>query len=292
MTPSVLVLGATGTLGPHLVAAARRRSIGVLATARQAAPQCLAFTLGRDAPGAWLDSLPGRPAAALICAAESGIDRCRTDPAAAAINGEATCELIAALVDRGILPVFYSTDLVFAGQPGEAPGGYRESDPCCPGTAYGRQKLAAETMLRSLGNEHLILRLAKLYAGNADDHSPLAQWCQAFARRQPVRCATDQWLTPTWAGDVAEITFRLLETGCRGTLHVAATESYTRYDLARRMAENWGFDPALVEACSIADFAFAEPRPPDNRLNTDALRARLDFRFRQVSCLPSDLTFA
>lgn len=290
MSPSVLVVGATGTLGSHLLDAARRRGMAVLATARQAGPQTLAFELGVDDTGAFLDRMPCHPAVALICAAESGIDRCRTEPAAAAINGAATHQLFAALAERGIFTVFYSSDLVFAGKPGEAPCGYRESDPSRPGTAYGQQKLAAESALRRHGSEHLILRLAKLYAGNAADTSPLAQWRQAFGRNQAVRCATDQWLTPTWAGDVAEITFRLLEQKTCGTLHVAAPESFTRHELARQMAGHWGFDPALVQACSITDFDFAEPRPGDNRLNTETLHARLDFQFRRVSCLPSDLT--
>ncbi len=282
MTGSILVVGASGTLGRHLLAAARKRGLHVVGTGRQATADRLRFVLNEDDPAAFLDALPNRPELALICAAESNIDRCRTDPSAAAVNMVATGNLIAALNARHILPVFYSSDLVFSGRPGETTDGYREDDPCMATTAYGQHKLHIEQLLRQQGLPHLTLRLAKLYTDDAADVSPLAQWRKAFVAGETVRCATDQWLTPTWAGDVAKITFRLLEQHCRGTVHVAAPESYTRHDLARRLAAHWGYDPDLVHACAIADFAFAEPRPQDNRLNTEMLKALLAPAFRSV----------
>lgn len=292
MNAPLLVIGATGTLGRHLVAAGRQRGFEVYATARQAAPGRLRFCLPDDDANAFLDRLPTPPAAAFVCAAESGIDRCRQDPASEAINVAATLRLFAALTERGILPVFYSSDLVFSGRPGEAADGYREGDPCHPGTAYGRQKQQAEEALRQLGDEHLIFRLSKLYSTDGDDRSPLAQWQQALAGRQVIRCATDQWLTPTWAGDVAEVSLRLLVAGHRGTFHVAAPDSFTRHELASKLVVQWRGDPALIEACSIDEFRFAEPRPPDNRLNTDKLRTLINHRFRQVTELGADLRFA
>lgn len=292
MNAPLLVIGATGTLGRHLAAAGRRRGFEVYATARQAAPGRLRFCLPDDDANAFLDRLPTPPAAAFVCAAESGIDRCRQDPASEAINVAATRRLFAALAERGILPVFYSSDLVFSGRPGEAADGYREGDPCHPGTAYGRQKHQAEEALRQLGDEHLILRLTKLYSTDGDDRSPLAQWRQALASRQVIRCATDQWLTPTWAGDVAAVSYALLERNHRGTVHVAAPESFTRFSLAVRLAHQWGFAAGLVSPCLIGDFAFAEPRPQDNRLNTDYLRRLLDFHFHPVACVRPDLTLA
>ncbi|MDQ5902519.1 MAG: dTDP-4-dehydrorhamnose reductase [Pseudomonadota bacterium] len=295
MKAPLLVIGATGTLGRHLVAAGRRRGFEVYATARQAAPGRRHFCLPDDDANAFLDRLPTLPAAAFVCAAESGIDRCRQDPTSEAINIVATQRLFAALTARGILPVFYSSDLVFSGRPGAAADGYRESDPCQPSTAYGRQKQQAEEGLRQLGEKHLILRLAKLYSGDGDngcDVSPLAQWRQALAEGQAIRCATDQWLTPTWAGDVAAVSFALLERNHSGTVHVAAPESFTRFSLAVRLARQWGFDAGLVSPCLIGDFAFAEPRPQDNRLNTDYLRRLLDFHFHPVACVRPDLTLA
>lgn len=291
MNAPLLVIGATGTLGRHLVATGRRCGFEVYASARQAAPGRLRFCLPDDDANTFLDRLPTLPTAAFVCAAESGIDRCRQDPASEAINVAATQRLFAALTERGILPVFYSSDLVFSGRPGEAADGYREGDPCHPGTAYGRQKQQAEEGLRQLGDEHLILRLSKLYSGDSDDVSPLAQWRQALASRQVIRCATDQWLTPTWAGDVAEVSLRLLAAAHRGTVHIAAPESFTRHELASKLVAQWRGDPALIEACSIHDFKFAEPRPQDNRLNTDKLRTLLDYRFRQVTELGADLRF-
>ena len=292
MKTPLLVVGATGTLGRHLLATGHRRGFDVYATSRRTTQDTRQFRLPDDDPGAFLDRLPKLPAAAFVCAAESGIDRCRQDPASEAINVAATHRLFSALAERGILPVFYSSDLVFSGRPGEAADSYREGDPCRPGTAYGQQKRQAEEGLRRLGDEHLILRLSKLYSGDGDDVSPLAQWRRALAEGQAIRCATDQWLTPTWAGDVAAVSYALLERNHRGTVHVAAPESFTRFSLAVQLAHQWGFDAGLVSPCLIGDFTFIEPRPQDNRLNTDHLRRLLGFHFHPVACVRPDLTLA
>lgn len=282
MKGPLLIIGGTGTLGRHLVAEARRLGLATEATRRTGGDGLRAFSLADDAPGDFIDRLPQRPSAAFVCAAESGIDRCRTDPASARINVDATQALFSALAERGILTVFYSSDLVFSGTPGEAENGYREDDACRPGTAYGQQKWQAEQALRQLGERHLIIRLSKLYSGDATDTSPLTQWQRALAAGQSIPAAIDQWITPTWAGDVAGISLRCLAESVHGTLHVAAPQSFTRHALAVFLATQWGYDPARVIPCRIGDFAFAEPRPQDNRLNTDRLQSLFAHHFRTV----------
>jgi dTDP-4-dehydrorhamnose reductase len=189
--------------------------------------------------------------------------------------------LFLALAQRRIHTVFFSSDMVFAGDA----GGYAEDNACHPTTEYGRQKLDAERALRECGGSSLIVRLGKLYARDARDTSPLSAWYRAWAAGQKVRCAHDQWLMPTWAGDVAALSLVLAEQRRSGIVHMVAPQAYTRLELARLLARQWGVDDGLIEPCSIREFDFAEPRPLNNCLRGERLREWLDWQYFAVEKL-------
>lgn len=281
---TLLVVGAGGMLGSHLCDAAVVRGMDCIAASSRAGA-ARPFDLLRDDPERWLDALPALPEAALVCAAQSNIDACRRDPKASReLNVVATGRLFHALARRNIHTVFYSSDMVFAGDAGD----YGEDDACAPTTEYGRQKLAAENTLRDSGAPHLIIRLGKLYACDARDTSPLSGWYRVWSAGQSVRCARDQWLMPTWAGDVAAVSLELVAQRRGGIVHVVAPEAYTRLELARLLAREWGFGAGLIEPCSIGDFDFSEPRPLNNCLRGERLQGWTGWVFRPVSRLRYD----
>lgn len=277
----LLVIGAGGMLGSHLCEAALRRGLPLLrASSRSNSDR--QFDLTRDNADAWLDNLPVAPAAAIVCSAQSNIDACRQHPTESRdLNVDGTCRLFSALAKRNIPTLFYSSDMVFAGDLGN----YCEEDPCHPSTEYGRQKLDAERFLLNTGGRALVVRLGKLYARDNRDTSPLSGWFRAWNAGQKTQCATDQWLMPTWAGDVAEASIDLLEQDHQGIVHLVAPEKFTRLELARHLAKNWGFDERLIEPCSIRDFKFVEPRPLNNCLNGARFNHWLPREFFRVGSL-------
>lgn len=281
---TLLVVGAGGMLGSHLCDAAVVRGMDCIAASSRAGA-ARPFDLLRDDPERWLDASPALPDAVLVCAAQSNIDACRRDPQASReLNVVATGRLFRALARRNIHTVFYSSDMVFAGDSGN----YGEDDACAPTTEYGRQKLEAENTLRDSGAPHLIIRLGKLYACDARDTSPLSGWYRAWSAGQSVRCARDQWLMPTWAGDVAAVSLELVAQRRSGIVHLVAPQAYTRLELARLLAHEWGFGAGLIEPCGIGDFDFAEPRPLNNCLRGERLRNWTGWVFRPVSRLRYD----
>lgn len=280
----VLVIGAAGMLGSHLCEAVSGRGMPLLAASSRPSA-ALRFDIRSDDAGRFLDALPQPPRAALVCTAQSDIDACRRDPEGSrALNVSGPGRLFRALAERGVDTVFYSSDMVFAGDRGD----YREDDECRPGTEYGRQKRAAEEALLAAGGRALVLRLGKLYARDRRDRSPLSAWHRSWRRGERTRCAADQWLMPTWAGDVAEASLDLLAGGRRGVLHLVAPQAFTRLGLARLLARAWRANEALIEPCRIADLAFAEPRPLNNCLNRERLGAWLDREFFPVERLRYD----
>lgn len=263
---SLLVIGSGGLLGREVVDQWRGAGRPVV-TASHGDGADLRLDLTAP-PGTW-PTWPAEVTHALVCSSLTSVDGCAKDPEGTArFNVTATIELLSRLLDQGVTPIFCSSDLVFRGDRGN----YRENDRREPTTTYGGQKLAVERWLEGQDRDWLVLRLSKLYRLSADDPSPVGGSWRALARGERVRAAVDQVVCPTWAGDVAEALARLLGQGARGVWHVATPVRDTRHSLALRLA-GWLGCEHLVEPCRIAEFPFVEPRPLDNSLCSDRLRA-------------------
>src|SRR5262249_35706274 len=84
---------------------------------------------------------------AVIAAAVTGLARCEQDPAyTRARNVDGTLELARQLSGEGVVPVFFSTDLVFDGRVGH----YADEAPANPLNEYGAQKAEGEQRLPEL----------------------------------------------------------------------------------------------------------------------------------------------
>ena len=110
---------------------------------------------------------------------------------------EAAAELCAPLLHL-------STDYVFNGALDRA---YREDDPTCPLTAYGRSKLAGEEQIAARHQNHLILRTAWVYSPFGVNF--VKTMLRLGAERDEVGVVADQWGNPTNALDIADALFAL-----------------------------------------------------------------------------------
>ena len=269
---TLLIVGSHGLLGRHAAASFKAAGMPVVRASHQPGAD-LRMDL-RDPIDEAAGHLPGGITHALICSGMTSIDACVQHPEQTRqFNVTQTIALLQILLQRGIQPIFCSSDLVFRGDRGD----YAEEDPRDPTTEYGRQKQAVEDFLFTRKEPWLILRLSKLYSLEPDDPSPIGQMLTAFSAGSAIRCADDQTVCPTWAGDVPRALQLLMHRGARGAYHIAAPERYTRYRLGLRLAEILGVEP-LVQRCSLRDLALREPRPSNNSLNVDKLLAETGMR--------------
>ena len=104
--------------------------------------------------------------------------------------------------ELGFRLIHISTDLVFDG----TKGNYTEEDPVRAISVYSRAKIEAETIVRELAPWAVILRIGVLY-GPGNRHYPgfvdtvMARWRSG----QPMTFYVDQYRTPTFAPQVAEV---------------------------------------------------------------------------------------
>ncbi len=179
-------------------------------------------------------------------------------------NVPRTIELIDACFDRGIVPIYISTDNVYDGRKGN----YDETNATGPLNNYGKMKCEVEAHLLSSTKPYILLRMGKIFG--IDDTLLLETYNNLLEGiEQPY--ATDQIFTPTYAEDLYECMSAVIDEQFTGTLHLGSTEATTRYELAERMKAYFGMDVQLIPA-KINELGLSEPRPLKIDLNTNKYR--------------------
>ena len=274
----LLLTGCRGQVGAEL--ALRLPALGeVIALDRQQCDLSLPETLT-----ALLNDF--RPDVIVNAAAYTAVDRAETEAALAnTVNGEAVAVLAEWSRKHRRLLVHYSTDYVFDGA---KDGAYLEGDKPNPLNAYGASKLLGEQALAEISADYLCLRTSWVYAANGRN---FVNTLLRLAQQQPLlRVVVDQHGAPTWAGDIAEATVRMIrhrlypEGKCHaGIYHVTNQGDISWRDFAvmivaaarRRCLP---VTAETVESMAAADYPSGVRRPANSRL--DNARLQRDFGIR------------
>jgi dTDP-4-dehydrorhamnose reductase len=270
-----LITGASGQLGGHTLASLIRevspRSITALAGAGPVV-ECGAAVQrvdlrDRNAVRACVEDV--RPTHVLHLGGVTTVAEAYADPRVARrINVEASTTLAECVARHGGRLVFASTDMVFDGT--AAP--YREDDPPCPVSEYGRSKAMAEPVVLGVGGT-LVARLSLMYGfPRTQRATPFVKQIESLRRGEPIRLFTDEFRTPMGFGDAAAALIALCRSGQEGILHLAGPERLSRYDMVRQFADVLGIAGTNFVATSRLSVESPEPRPADLSLDVSRLR--------------------
>ena len=228
---ATLVLGGSGFLGTHVVAAL---GAGAVSASRVEGP-CPAprfVKLDARVPGGLGQVLEAvKPAAIVDCAAFSSVAEAESHPEIARrLNVDVPRELGRWSAAHGVRLVHVSTDLVFGAKPAPE-GGFREEEPVGPVSEYGRSKAAGETALLEAFPAAIVVRLPLLY-GNSFGRGRGASDSLLASLGNGIRpmLFTDEWRTPLEVSNAAAALVELLGKDVRGILHVAGPDRVSRYD--------------------------------------------------------------
>lgn len=271
-----LVLGASGLVGRRLL---RRlgpeRAVGTYHS--RPFPGGIRFDLTRDRLGELLAHAGGRFSHAVVASGITRIDACAADPdGSARVNVEGVARLLDDLIAAGIHPIFTSSDGVYDGSRPLS----REDDPTAPILTYGRHKLAIERHLAQRDEPWTVVRLSKVLDPALDPDGVLGPWIDDLVHGRPIRCAVDQVFTPVGVDDVVEALRRLAAAGLSGLFNLGGPERLSRMELLERLlaeVRRHRDVAPVIQACSIRDFPFAEPRPFDGSQCIDKLRAAIGY---------------
>ena len=189
------------------------------------------------------------------CAAYTNVDKAEEDEVTAMkINAEA----VGILGSQGVKVIHVSTDYVFSGDE-HVP--CKESDPVAPRTAYGRTKYAGEKNLLAVCPEAVILRTAWLYSEYGNNF--VKTMIKLGREKESLGVVFDQIGTPTYAADLAQAIFTVIETPCwhPGIYHFTNEGVCSWFDFTIAIHELAGIKNCHVSPILSEEYAYKTPRP-------------------------------
>jgi dTDP-4-dehydrorhamnose reductase len=266
---TTLVIGADGTIGRALVRRFRQvgRSVVCTSRRRETGTDSLHLDLAEDVSG-WRP--PPGVSVAYLCAAITSLEKCRTDPAhAALVNVQHTVAVARRLVEAGAFVVFLSTNLVYDGSVPFR----RAEEPVCPRTVYGTLKARAESQLLALGGRVAVVRLTKVVAPGM---ALLRGWVQALGDGKEIRPFSDLVMAPVPLGFVVEVLDHVGQGRRGGIVQVSAERDISYAEAGRYVAAKVAADLGLVRPVPSSEAGVKlEGVPAHTTLDVTRLRESL-----------------
>lgn len=204
------------------------------------------------------------------CAAYTNVDKAEDDEAVAdLLNNTAAKNLAIACNEVNGTLIHISTDYVFKGD---------RNIPCkedwktSPLGAYGRTKLAGEMSIKETGCKYIIFRTAWLYSRHGKNFVKTMQ--KLTAEKDNLKVVFDQVGTPTYAGDLADVIYRVIENEMldkQGIYHFSNEGVISWYDFAKEICDLSG-NRCDIEPCHSDEFDSKVERPHFSVLDKTKLK--------------------
>jgi dTDP-4-dehydrorhamnose reductase len=202
------------------------------------------------------------PELVINAAAYTKVDGCETEiELAYSANALGPRNLAQACQRQGCELLHVSTNYVFDGKD-ERP--YEPFDPPNPISAYGRTKLAGEEYVKHLTSRWYIVRSAGVYGRG---HNFVRTMLRLGAERDLLKVKDDEFISPTYARDLAEGILEVVEGRRYGLYHLTNAGSCSWYEFAREIFRLASLGAELVPIPS-AEYPMPAARPPNGVLSS------------------------
>ena len=196
------------------------------------------------------------------CAAYTNVDKAEEDQEfCALLNAKAPENLAVAMKEVDGLLVHVSTDYVFGGDPYNTP--CREDQKGTPTGVYGLTKLQGEQAIEASGCHHVIIRTAWLYSEFGKNF--VKTMLMLTSTKPQLSVVFDQTGTPTYALDLAEAIYDIVENGKYegndGVYHFSNEGVCSWFDFTKMIAEYAGNTACEIKPCHSDEFPSKVKRP-------------------------------
>lgn len=251
---NILVTGAAGQLGLELTEVLPERGHEVVALTRKELditdPKSVERAIDEHSPDLIVNA-----------AAYTNVDGCETDlETAYAVNSEGPRNLAQSCELRGINLLHVGTNYIFDGK-GDRP--YEPFDPPNPLSAYGRTKLAGDEHVMRLTNRWYVVRSAGVYGRG---HNFVRTMLRVAKERDTLKVKEDEYISPTYARDLAEGIAEIIGKGRYGLYHVTNSGACSWYEFAQEIFTLSGVEVEVVPVPG-SEYPLPAPRPANGVLS-------------------------
>jgi dTDP-4-dehydrorhamnose reductase len=207
------------------------------------------------------------------CAAYTAVDKAETDQDKASLINVKAIEYLAKQARQNqALLVHISTDYVFDGK-SIIP--YKETDIPNPNSFYGLTKLQSEQKIEQFSNQAIIIRTSWLYSEFG--HNFVKTMIKYGIERESLKVVNDQFGSPTYAIDLAEVILKLIQKNIKGVniFNYSNEGSCTWYEFAKAIMEIKQID-CEVHAITTEEFPTAAARPKYSLLDKSKIKESLN----------------
>lgn len=212
------------------------------------------------------------------CAAYTNVDKAEDESEIAdLINHIGVKNLAESCKERDGFLIHISTDYVFDGTKNTP---YTETDETKPLGVYGETKLRGENAIKSSGCEYVIIRTSWLYSSFGNNFLKTMQ--RLTAEKERLKVVFDQVGTPTYAGDLANVIYTIIqkqEPSIKNQIYHFSNEGVCSwYDFAVAINEV-SEHSCNIQPCHSDEFLSRVSRPHFSVL--DKTKIKLDF-FQEI----------
>ncbi|HEV3205047.1 MAG TPA: SDR family oxidoreductase [Gemmataceae bacterium] len=269
----LLLTGASGQLGGYLLRELQTFNANVTAWTGERTGQKFGVTW-RPVDLANQDHVitafhEAQPSVVIHAGAVTSVADCYRNPIRAEqVNAKATALLTQLAANVRAKFVFTSTDLVFDGKKGS----YREQDPPCPLSEYGRSKVAAEKPVLEY-SRGTVVRVSLLYGPTLTGRpSFFDNLVDSLRRGRSIALFEDEWRTPLDLETAAQGIVRIADSDFVGLVHLGGPERLSRLEMGFRLAALIGCDPKAIVVSKRDSVRTGESRPRDVALDSSLWR--------------------
>ncbi|WP_020402060.1 dTDP-4-dehydrorhamnose reductase [Gracilimonas tropica] len=213
-----------------------------------------------------------KPDLIINCAAYTKVDQAEEEREKAfAVNADGVKNLADYCAEKNIKLIHYSTDYVFPGDLKDReqfPGGYPENHPTNPINVYGESKRQGELYLENSGCDFLLIRVSWLCGRFGNNF--VKTMLKLGEERDVLKVVSDQFGSPTFAHNVVENTWKLIQEKESGIFHLSSTGETSWYEFAKEIFSQQGIEVG-VKAVDSSEFPTKAKRPAFSLLSTQKI---------------------
>jgi len=270
---SILIIGGSGQLGSNLIKSFSKSehqlNFQVFATYNQHKTEGLDFLDITDKNSIRKIFEKYKPNIVIQTSTLTYVEQCEEDKELAnKINVTGTQNVVDLCEEFNSKIVYISTDYVFDGKNGP----FSEDDTPNPLNHYGKTKLEAEKIVKTLKN-FLIIRTAWINDVNTTSKNFVMQVIHSSKTGKVMRIANDQFGHPTLASNLAEIIIELIILDKNGIYHVTGSSYVSRYNQALEITKAFGLDSSLIQSVTTEELNLKATRPLNVNLNLEKIKS-------------------